>query len=150
MFILLLVFLLFFSQCSYSLICINLLYLALFNFAFLFFLSFLPFLSFPHPCLFVLFSLLYPPITILLQFCFPVCALVSFVFNWLISLFVSFACQVNLLHFISFGFFWFCLWVYMYVPIFCYFTYYLPDFVSVICLGCLFCFLCLCVCFNAS
>ena len=41
-------FLLFFSPCSYSLTYINLLYLPLFNFAYLFFLSFLSLLSSQH------------------------------------------------------------------------------------------------------
>ena len=42
-----LLFLLFFSPCSYSLMYINLLHLPLFNFAYLFFLFFIFFLSFP-------------------------------------------------------------------------------------------------------
>jgi len=54
---------------------INLLHLPLFNFAYLFF----PFLSI---YLLVLFSLFYFPLDTLLLFCFPLCALVSFVLNW--------------------------------------------------------------------
>ena len=42
-------------------------------------LSFFSFIPLVSKCLLVLFSLLYSPIGTLLQFCFPVCALVSFV-----------------------------------------------------------------------
>jgi len=50
------------------------------------------------------------------SFCFPVCVLVSFAFNWLISFLSSFACQVTLLHFIfldSFDFVCMCIYVYV-------------------------------------
>ena len=42
---------------------------------------------------------------------------------------------------------WLCLWVYIYVCIFHYFSYQLPDFVTDLCLWCVFCFSSLC-CFN--
>jgi len=96
------------------------------------FFSFFPF--FFSPYLLVLFSLLYSPVGTLLYFCFPVYALVSFVLNWCIYILVSFVHQVNLLYFIFVGLFWFCLWVYMYMSIFNYFNYYLPDFVIGNCL----------------
>ena len=60
------------------------LYLPLFSFAYLFF-SFFPFLS---TYLLVLFSFLPSPLDILLQFSFSVCALVNFVLNWSIYLFI--------------------------------------------------------------
>ena len=65
---------------------INLLYLPLFNFAYLFF---FPFLS---TYLLVLFSLLCSPIGTLLLFCFPVCALVSFV---LVDTIFGFFCSLG-------------------------------------------------------
>ena len=92
-----LLFLLFFSPClifntykSYSFtsteLCISIL-------------SFFPFLS---TYLLVLFSLLYSPIGTLLQFCFPVCALVSFV---LLKIFGFLIRWIKLLYFIFVGFF---------------------------------------------
>ena len=63
------------------------LHLPLLNFAYVFFLSFLPFLS---AYLLVLFSLLYSPIGTSLEFCFPVCALVSFV---LVDIIFHFLCS---------------------------------------------------------
>ena len=63
------------------------LHLPLLNFAYVFFLSFLPFLS---TYLLFLFSLLYSPIGTSLEFCFPVCALVSFV---LVDIIFHFLCS---------------------------------------------------------
>ena len=63
---------------------------------------------------------------------------------------ISFVCQFNLLYFILVGLFWLCLWVYMYMCIFHYFNYYLPDFVSAICLGFIFGFWFLGICFNLT
>jgi len=106
--------------------------------------SIFPFFFSPYSL--VLFSLLYSPVGTLLYFYFPVCALVSFVLNWWISFLVSFVHQVNLLCFIFVGLFWFWLWLYMYI--FHYFNYYLPDFVTAICLGFIFHFSFLSICFN--
>ena len=44
------------------------------------------------------------------------------------------------MYFIFVGLFWLCSWVYMYMCIFHYFNYYLPNFVTAICLGFIFCF----------
>ena len=63
---------------------------------------------------------------------------------------VSFVCQVNLLYFIFDGLFRLCSWVYMYMCIFHYFNYYLPDFVTAICLGFIFGFLFLGIRFNLT
>jgi len=49
---------------------------------------------------FCLFSLLYFLVGILLWFCFSVCVLLSFDFNWSISFLVSFAHWVTLLYFL--------------------------------------------------
>jgi len=73
---------------------INLLYLPLFNFAYLF--SFLLFLS---TYLLVLFSLLYSPIGTLLFFCFLVCAVVSFVLVDIIFGFLCLPGQSTVLYF---------------------------------------------------
>ena len=62
---------------------INHIYLPLFNFVYLFFLFFSTYFL-------VLFSLLYSPIGTLLQFCFPVCASVSFV---LVDITFAFLCS---------------------------------------------------------
>ena len=75
----------------------NLLYMPLLNLAFQFFLfSF----SFFFSCFFSLlcFHCIIPPVGTLLQFCFPVCALVSFVFNMWISYLVSFVGWINPLY----------------------------------------------------
>ena len=53
---------------------------------------------------------------------------------------ISFLCQINLLYFIFVGLFSLCSWVYMYMCICHYFNYYLPNFVTTICLGCIFYF----------
>ena len=45
---------------------------------------------------------------------------------------------VNLLYFIFVGLFWFCLWMSMYMGIFHYFNYCLPNFVTAICLEFIF------------
>ena len=74
------------------------------------------------------------------------CVLVSFVFNWLISFLVSFACWVNLLYFILLGCFGF-VYVCICVCIFHYFCYYLLDCVFAIRLGFIFCFLFFCCLF---
>ena len=74
------------------------------------------FFTFLSTYLLVLFSLLYSPLDTLLQFCFPVCALVSFVLGDIIL--VSFFCWVNPLYFIFVRLFSFCLWVHMYMCIF--------------------------------
>ena len=81
-------FLLCFSCCSYSLIYINLLFLFYFFLFFLFFIS---------PCLLVCFVFFaYSLVDTLLFSCLPICVLVSFLFTWLVSVLVSFACQVTL------------------------------------------------------
>ena len=62
---------------------------------------------------------------------------------------ISFVCQVSLLCFYrSVGLFWLCLWMYMCV--FHYLNYYLPDFVTAICLGFIFGFSFLGICFNLT
>ena len=76
---------------------VHLLYLPLFNFAYLFFFSFLS--SFLSTYLLVLFSLLYFPLGTLFQFCFPVCALVSFVLADRIFDFLSLPGKFIVLHF---------------------------------------------------
>ena len=63
---------------------------------------------------------------------------------------MSFVCQVNLLYFIFVGLFSRCSWVYKYMCIFHYFNYYLPDFVTGICLGFIFGFSFLDICFNLT
>lgn len=105
---------LFFPCCSYSLIYVNLLYLSLFNFAFLYYLFFSLFFS---PCLLVCFafvSLLPSWHTTLVLF--SVYALISFVFNWLVSFLPSFARLVNLFYFLflgdCFGVFYVCIYIY--------------------------------------
>ena len=65
---------------------INLLYLPLFNFDNY---SFFPFLS---TYLLALFSLLYIPLGTLLWFCFPVCALISFI---LVDIIFGFLCSLG-------------------------------------------------------
>ena len=90
----------------------------LFNFAFLV-LFFPPFSFSISPCLLVCFVfLLYSPVGTLLWSRFLACVLVSFVFNCLIPFLVSFVSQVALWYFLLSGLFWFCLCVYMDVPLF--------------------------------
>ena len=90
-------FLLLFSCCSYSLIYVNLLFLFYF---FLFFLSFRYFTMFVSLFWFLcLFSSWHSALVLFTNLCF------SFVFNWLVSFLVSFACQVTLLYFLVFGLF---------------------------------------------
>jgi len=60
------------------------------------------------------------------------------------------SCRVNLLYFIFVWLFWLCSWVFMYMSIFHYFNYYLPDFVTAICLGFIFGFSYLGICFNLT
>ena len=67
----------------------NLLHLPLLNFAYVFILSFLAFLS---TYLLVLFLLLYSSIGTSLEFCFPVCALDSFV---LVDIIFGFLCSLG-------------------------------------------------------
>jgi len=63
----------------------------------------------------------------------------------------GFFCSLGLLYFIFVGLFRFCLWVFMYMCIFHYFDYYyLPDFVTAICLGFIFGFLFSGICFNLT
>ena len=86
----------------------------------------------------ILLLLLYSPVGTLLWLCFPAYALVSFVFNWLISFCFLFAHQVNLFFMLFFFFFWTVLVLYMCVCV-CVYTHthtyifhflkYLPDFV---------------------
>ena len=87
-----LLFLLFFPPCSYCLMYINLLQLPIFNFAYLFFLSFFSLLSFQHICQ-LCFHCFISPVGTLLQFCFPVCALISFVLVDIIFGFLGLPCQ---------------------------------------------------------
>ena len=98
--------------------------------------------------MFVLFSLLCSTIGTLLWFCFPVCALVSFVFNWLI--FFCFVLFSLLTRKSTVLFLWTVLVLFIgvcvCVCVFHYFCYCLPDFVFAICMRCIFC--CFCVCFN--
>ena len=63
---------------------------------------------------------------------------------------ISFVSQVNLLYFIFVGLVWLFSWVYMYMCMFHYFNYYLPDFVTAICLGFIFGFSFLDICFNLN
>jgi len=63
---------------------------------------------------------------------------------------ISFVWWVSLLYFIFVGLFWLYYWVYMYMHIFHYFNYYLPDFVTAICLGFIFGFSFLDICFNLT
>lgn len=108
---------LFFSCCSYSLVCINLLYLLLFNFSFLsFFSSFSLFFS-PYLLVCFAFIALFPSCHIALVL-FSSLGF-SFVFNWLISFLLSFAHQINLFYFLNFffdcfGFGYVCIQVYTY------------------------------------
>ena len=81
---------------SLSLTYINLLYLPPFNFAYLFFLFFL---TFSLKYFLVLFSLLYSPIGILHQFCFIVCALISFVLVDITFVFLCLLGQFIVLYF---------------------------------------------------
>ena len=119
---------------------INLLHLHLFNFAYLVFLSF-PlniFVSF-------VFIALFPP-DALLSFCFPACDWVSFVltskYNFWFPLFA------RSIYCVFLGLFSLCSWVCMYMCIFHYVNYYLPDFVTAICLGFIFGFSFLDICFT--
>ena len=86
---------------------INLLYLPLFSFVYLFFL----FLS---TYLLVLFSLLYSTIGTLLYFCFPVCALVLFLtgrYNFWFPLFSrSICCTLFLLDCFDFAYWYICIY----------------------------------------
>jgi len=70
------------------------------NFAFLLFFFFI---IFP----FVLFSLFYSSVGTVLWFYFLFCIFVSFVFNWLISFWVSFDCLVAVFYFALLNLFWF-------------------------------------------
>ena len=76
-------------------------YLYVFDFTLLFY------FFFSSPCLFLLFSLLYSSVDTLLRSCFLLCVLVGFVFNWLVSLWVSSVRQVTPLNFVFFGVLWF-------------------------------------------
>ena len=106
-------------------------YVLLFNTAFLFCYFFLLF------NMFVLFALLYSSYDTLFWSCFQFCALISFVFNWLILFPVSFACWVTLLYFplVCFGS---C--VCTSVCLFLCFCFNLSDFTFTICLRSTFCF----------
>ena len=54
------------------------------------------------------------------------------------------------LYFIFVGLFWLCSWMYIHMCIFHYFNYYLPDFVTAICLGFIFGFSFFDTCFNLT
>ena len=125
-------FLLFFYPYSQSLIYINLFYLPIFNFAYLFFLCFLSFLFSQYICQFY-FHCFIPQLAP--QFCFPVCALVFFLtgkHNFLFLLFTgSIYCILFLLDCFDIADGYVCVYIY----IFHCFNYYLPDFVTAICVG---------------
>ena len=145
---------------------INLLYISLFNFAYLFFLSFLSFLSSQHICF--IFIALLPNWHLALVLLSNLCLSVNSVL--VDKLFVR---QANLLYFIFVGLFWFCLWVYMYMCIFshtvycCYkslpllwafavlwsipfiyfFLFYISNFLNLLYFSCIYSFVCLPSCF---
>ena len=110
---------------------INLLHLPLFNFAYLFF------LSFPLN-IFVCFNCFIPHLAPCFHFVFWfMLKLVLFLtgkYHFLFPLFVG------SVYCILVGLFWLCLWVYMYMCIFHYFNYYLPDLVTPIVWGSLLVF----------
>ena len=136
-----LLFLLFFSPCSYCLMYINL-HLPLFNFAYLFFLSF-PlniFVSF-------VFIALFPTWHLALVWFSSLCLLVLFLTDKY-NFFLSFVRWINLPYLNFVGLFWFCSCVYM--CIFHYFNYYLPELLTAICLGFIFGFSFLDICFNLT
>ena len=89
---------------------------------------------------------------------FPTChlALVLFSSLCLLVLFLtgkynfSFSLFSESIYFIFVGLFWLCSWVYMYMCIFHYFNYYLPDCVTAICLDFIFAFSFLDICFNLT
>ena len=128
---------------------INLLYLPLFNFSYLFFLSFLSLLSSQDICYFY-FHCFIPQIASCFSFVFQFVLKLVLFLTGKYNFFISFVHQINLLYFIFVGLFSLCLWVYMYMCIFHYFTYYLPDFVTTICLGFIFGFSFLDICFNLT
>ena len=120
-----------------------LLHLPLFNFAYLFFLSFIYFLSSQHVCYFCFHC-----------FIFHLAPCFSFVFQFVHKLVLFLTGKYN---------FWFpfsldhtvlyfcwtvslCSWVYIYMGIFHHFNYYLPDFVTAIDLGFIFGFSFLDIC----
>ena len=118
---------------------INLLHLSLFNFAYLFFLSF-PFLS--TYC----FSLhLAPCFSFVFQFVLKLVLFLTVQHNFSFPLFArSIYCTLFLLDCFH------CSWVYMYISIFHCFNYYLPDFVTAVCLVFIFGFSFLGIWFNLT
>ena len=126
---------------------INLLHLHLFNFVYLFFLSFLSFLYSQYICSFC-FHCFIPHLAACFHFVFWFVLKLVLFLTGKYNFFISLVHQVNLLYFIFVELFSLCSWVYMYLCIFHYFNYYLPDFVTAICLGFLFGFSFLDICFN--
>ena len=126
---------------------INLLHLPLFNFAYLFFLSFLSFFSSQYICSFC-FHCFIPHLALCFSFVFQfVFYLILFLtgkYNFLFPLFTG------SIYYIFVGLFSLCSWVYMYMCIFHDFNYYLPDFVTAICLGFIFASSFLDICFNLN
>ena len=122
---------------------INLLYLPLFKFAYLFFLSF-PlniFVSFIFIALFLNWHRASVFVFYFFQFVLWLVLFLTGKYNFWFPLFT------RSIYCIFVGLFSLCSWVYMYMCICHYFNYYLPDFVTSICLVFLFCFLFWGICF---
>ena len=139
-------FLLLFSPCNYYLMYINLLHLPLFNFAYLFFLSF-PlnrFVSFVFIALFPTWHLALV-FFFLFQFVLRLVWFLTGKYNFLFPLFPgSIYCTLFLLNCFHFAHECICI----YICIFHYFNYYFSDFVTAICLGFIFGFSFLDICFT--
>ena len=111
------------------------LHLPLFNSAYPFF-SFLSFLSSKHICYFCFHCFiphLAPCFSFVFQFVHKLVLFLTGKYNFLFPLFTR-----SLLYFIFVGLFSLYSWVYIYMCIFHYFNYYLPDFLTAICLGFIF------------
>ena len=107
------------------------LYLPLFNFAHLF--SFLSSLSSQHISKFC-FHCFIPHLTSCFSFVFQFVLYLVLFLTRRYNFWFPLSRQINILYFIFAGLFCFCLWVYMHMCIFHYFNYYLPGFVTAICL----------------